>query len=78
MLQEHIASGQRVEAFDMEVLADGQWRSAASSTVIGHKRLVRFADATVVGIRIRLAEFRVRPTLAGLGLYLAPAVIHGL
>jgi len=75
VLQEHIASGQRVEAFDLEVFADGQWRPAASSTVIGHKRLVRFADATVAGIRIRLTEFRIRPTLAGLGLYFAPAVI---
>ena len=75
MLQEHIASGQRVEAFDLEVFADGQWRPAASSTVIGHKRLVRFADATVAGIRIRLTEFRIRPTLAGIGLYFAPAII---
>ena len=45
MLQEHIASGQRVEAFDVEVFTDGQWHPAASSTVIGYKRLVRFPDA---------------------------------
>jgi alpha-L-fucosidase len=75
LLQEHIASGQRVEAFEIEVLADGQWRPAARSTVIGYKRLVRFADATVSGVRIRLTQFRGRPTLATLGLYFAPAII---
>jgi alpha-L-fucosidase len=75
MLQEHIASGQRVERFDVEVLADGKWRQAGRGTVIGHKRLVRFPDATIDGIRIGLTQFRIRPTLAGLGLYLAPAIL---
>ena len=46
MLQEHIASGQRVEAFTLEVFADGQWQPVVTSTVIGHKRLVRFPDST--------------------------------
>jgi alpha-L-fucosidase len=75
MLQEHIASGQRVEAFDVEVFTEGQWRAAASGTVIGCKRLVRFADATVSKVRIRLTQFRLRPTLAGMGLYFAPAIV---
>lgn len=75
MLQEHIASGQRVEAFEVEVREDGQWRRAPSSTVIGYKRLVRFADATVSGIRVRFTQFRARPTLASMGLYFAPAII---
>jgi alpha-L-fucosidase len=43
--------------------------------VIGYKRLVRFADATISGIRVRFTQFRVRPTLAGMGLYFAPAII---
>jgi alpha-L-fucosidase len=75
MLQEHIASGQRVEAFDVEVFTDGQWRPAASSTVIGYKRLVRFADATVSKVRVRFMQFRARPTLASMGLYFAPAIM---
>jgi alpha-L-fucosidase len=74
MLQEHLASGQRVEAFALDVLEDGAWRTAAAGTVIGHKRLARFADATITGFRVRLARFRIRPTLAALGLYVAPPV----
>ena len=75
MLQEHIASGQRVEAFTVEVLTDGEWRPVASSTVIGYKRLVRFPDATISKFRIRFTQFRVRPTLASVGLYLAPPIL---
>jgi alpha-L-fucosidase len=75
MLQEHIASGQRVEAFEVEVFTDGQWRPAASSTVIGYKRLVRFADATVSKVRVRFTQFRIRPTLASMGLHFAPAIM---
>jgi alpha-L-fucosidase len=77
MLQEHIASGQRVEAFELELLEDGAWRRAAGGTVIGHKRLLRFDDATITGFRVRLTRFRIRPTLSGLGLYFAPAVLSG-
>ena len=75
MLQEHIASGQRVEAFDVDVFADGEWRPPASSTVIGHKRLLRFPDADISKFRVRFTKFRVRPTLAGMGLYFAPAML---
>jgi len=75
MLQEHIASGQRVEGFEVEVLTDGKWRPAASGTTVGYKRLVRFADATISGIRVRFTQFRVRPTLASMGLYFAPTIL---
>jgi alpha-L-fucosidase len=75
MLQENIASGQRVEAFDVDVFEDGNWHPAASGTVIGYKRLVRFADATVSQLRIRFTQCRVRPTLAGIGLYFSPAIL---
>jgi len=75
MLQEHIASGQRVEAFEYDLLIDGQWQRAGTGTVIGYKRLVRFPDATISGVRVRFTQFRVRPTLASLGLYFAPAIL---
>ena len=75
MLQEHIASGQRVEAFETEVFTDGEWRPAASGTTIGYKRLVRFPDSTFSRFRIRFTQYRLRPTLAGIGLYFAPPVL---
>jgi alpha-L-fucosidase len=75
MLREHIASGQRVEAFEVDVFEDGQWHPAASGTVIGNKRLVRFADATVSRFRVRVTQYRLRPTLAEMGLFLAPPLL---
>ena len=75
MLQEHIASGQRVESFTVEVFTDGQWRPLTGSTVIGQKRLLRFPDSTISKLRVRFTQFRIRPTLASLGLYFAPAVL---
>ncbi len=77
MLQEHIASGQRVEAFELDLFNDGEWHTAAKSTVIGYKRLLRFPDATVAKFRVRFTQFRIRPTLAELGLFFAPAVLSG-
>jgi alpha-L-fucosidase len=74
MLQEHIASGQRIEAFEVDVFAEDGWRPAARGTVVGYKRLLRFAETTTSKIRIRLTQFRVRPTLSGIGLFLAPTV----
>ncbi len=75
MLQEHIASGQRVEDFSLEVFTAGKWHPVAHGTVIGHKRLLRFPDSTISKFRIRFTQFRVRPTLASLALYFAPAVL---
>jgi alpha-L-fucosidase len=37
--------------------------------------LVRFPDATIFGVRVRFTQCRVRPTLAGMGLYFAPAIL---
>ena len=74
-LQEHIASGQRIEAFDVEVFTDGAWRSVASGTTVGYKRLLRFPDSTFSRFRIRFTQFRVRPTVASMGLYFAPPIL---
>jgi len=41
VLQEQIRRGQRVEAFTIEARqADGQWRTLATATTIGYKRIV--------------------------------------
>lgn len=75
MLQEHIASGQRVEAFEVEVYTDGEWRRLASSTVIGHKRLLAFPETDFSQLRLRVTQSRLRPTIAEVGLFLEPAIL---
>ena len=46
-----------------------------AARLIGYKRLVRFPDATISRLRIRFTQFRVRPTLASMGLYFAPPIL---
>jgi len=76
MLQEHLASGQRVEKFSIEVwdanqwaTAGSGWREVASGTTIGYKKLARFPAIQTDRVRVRFAESRVRPTLAEFALY---------
>ncbi|MCL2828768.1 MAG: alpha-L-fucosidase [Oscillospiraceae bacterium] len=41
VLQEDIAQGQRIEAFTLLSLRDGQWQDILQGTVVGHKRICR-------------------------------------
>jgi len=75
MLQEAIAVGQRIEAFALDAFQDGQWRELARATTVGHKRLLRFDDATAQRVRVRILESRVAPTLANFGLFYEPPIL---
>ena len=76
MLQEYIATGQRLEEFAIEVAdANGEWREAARATTVGHKRLLRFDEVTAQRARIRILQSRVSPTLSSFGLFYEPPVV---
>jgi alpha-L-fucosidase len=75
MLQEHIASGQRVEAFELEIFKEGEWQPVANGTTVGYKSLLRFADSTFSRFRIRFTQFRIRPTVSSLGLFFTPPIL---
>ena len=69
MLQEQIAVGQRIERFRLTAMIDGEWQAIAESTVVGHKRLLRFPVVTTDRIRIEILESRIAPTLSNFGLF---------
>ena len=75
LLQEHLPSGQRVEAFTLEIRAGNTWKEIARSTTIGHKRLLRFDEVTTDAVRVKFPAFRGRPTLAEFGLFETPAML---
>ncbi len=75
-LQEAITRGQRIERFHLDAWLDGAWKEVARATVVGHKRLLRFDEATTDRVRFVIEESRVSPTLASFGLYRAPAVLR--
>jgi len=51
--------GQRVEAFHVEAHIDGEWKTIASSTTIGYKRLIRLDEpVTTRGIKLIIDKSR--------------------
>lgn len=72
MVQEHIALGQRVSAYAIEVPDGDSWREVAAGTTIGHKRLDRFADVTASNVRLVIKEAKACPAIRAFGVYHAP------
>lgn len=69
VLQEHIASGQRIERFSLECRIGDQWVSVHTGTVVGYKRIVRLRPITCQRLRVRILESRWGPTLSSVGVY---------
>ena len=71
MLQEMIATGQRVEQFKLEARLDGAWKEIARATTIGYKRLLRFPAVTTSQVRLTILDSRDCPTIREFGLFKA-------
>ncbi len=70
MLQEYIPLGQRVSKFHIEImLPDGKWRTVATETTIGYKRIVLLPMCTTKAVRICIDESLACPVLNRLALY---------
>lgn len=70
VLDEEIAAGQRVEAFDVEALMpSGQWKTVASGTTIGHKRILTFEPTQALQWRLSIRSSRLQPNARIVGAY---------
>lgn len=59
VLQEAIATvGERTESFAVDAMIDGEWKEIATSTNIGHKRILRVNDIETDALRFRLLQSR--------------------
>lgn len=59
VLQEAIATvGERTERFAVDAKIDGEWKEIATSTNIGHKRILRVNDMETDALRFRLLQSR--------------------
>ena len=72
MLQEAIALGQRIGAFDVSVFQNGIWKVLTSGTTMGYKRLLKVPVTTASKVRIRINEANNPPAISGFGLFLSP------
>ena len=74
VLQEPIALGQRVGAFEVEAMTAGQWTRIGAGSTIGYKRILAVPDTKTNQIRITIHEARGSPLIAEVGLYVAQTV----
>jgi alpha-L-fucosidase len=68
-VQEYIKLGQRIRTFDVEVEKDGEWKKVASSTTIGHKKILRLNPVSASKVRIRITGARACPLISNVEIY---------
>lgn len=70
VIEEHIALGQRVREFAVEVYADGQWRRVADGTTVGYKRIIPLGDMVAFDeLRVRFLDSRGPLTINRIAVY---------
>jgi len=66
---EDIAHGERIRTYQIEGLANGQWRQLCAGTAIGHKKIDRFPPVSVEKIRLRVTQSAASPVIRKLAAY---------
>jgi alpha-L-fucosidase len=69
VLQEHLASGQRVERFVLQAESEAGWESIFRGTVIGYKKICASAVVAARRIRLSIEESRWCPTISHVGVH---------
>ncbi len=69
VLKENIAKSQRIEEFYIDAYVNGEYSEIYTGTVVGYKKIARFAPILTDKIRIRITKSRISPTLAFIGVY---------
>ncbi len=76
MAQEYIRLGQRVKAFTVEALVDGNWKEVAKATTIGYKRIIRFPSVKATKVRFTITDSKSCPVISNIGIYNAPVFLN--
>src|SRR5665647_3363968 len=76
LVQEYIRLGQRVKAFTVEALVDGNWKEIARATTIGYKRILRFPAVKATQVRFSVTDSKCNPVISNVGVYNAPVFLY--
>ncbi|MBQ5874901.1 MAG: alpha-L-fucosidase, partial [Alistipes sp.] len=68
-IQEHIALGQRVRSFEIDVMRGGEWQTVAKATTVGYKRIVPIEGGGVEAIKVRFTDSRAELAIARVAVY---------
>lgn len=77
LAQEYVRLGQRVKAFTVEALVDGEWQQVAQATTIGYKRILRFPTVEATQLRLSITDSKSCPVISNIGIYDAPIYSDG-
>ena len=69
MLQEYIPLGQRVKAFSVDVWQNNEWKSVATGTTIGYKRILAFDPVETDKIKISVMDAKACPLISNVAVY---------
>jgi alpha-L-fucosidase len=75
LAQEYIRLGQRVKAFTVEALVDGNWKELAKATTIGYKRILCFPTVEAAKLRFSIIDSKSYPVISNIGIYDAPQIL---
>ncbi|TXH22756.1 MAG: glycoside hydrolase family 29 [Chitinophagaceae bacterium] len=69
LLQEHIALGQRIKSFAVDVWLNNQWKEVANATTMGYKRILKIEPSTCAKIRVRILDAKASPVINNIAVY---------
>ncbi|MHA4806855.1 alpha-L-fucosidase [Flavitalea flava] len=75
MAQEYIRLGQRVKAFTVAAMVDGNWKELAKATTIGYRRILRFPAVKTTQLRFTITDAKACPAISNIGIYNVPPVL---
>ena len=75
LVQENIRLGQKIKAFTIEALVDGNWKELAKATTIGFKRILRFTTVKATQVRFNIIGSKACPVISNIGIYNAPQLL---
>lgn len=76
LLQEYIKLGQRVKAFTVEAKVNGEWKTVATETTIGYKRILRIDRVTASALRINITDSKASIVISNIQAFNAPIFVR--
>jgi alpha-L-fucosidase len=76
LLQEYIPLGQRVKAFNVEAKVDGVWKTVATETTIGYKRILRIDRVTASALKINILDSKASIVISNIQAFNAPTFVR--
>ena len=69
IIQEPIKFGQRISAFEIEIMDNNSWQSVFQGTTIGYKRLIRIPAVKTSQVRLRILRANNTIAISKFGLF---------